>query len=316
MESKLIYLLSSIVGFSCADVEAYISHYSKKYKKFRIPKKNGGARIILHPCQNLKAFQYAAEASILSHYKESSIARAYIKGITSPLQKIAVEHSQFRYTIRIDFKDFFPSIVPNDLIRYLEKEAIIGPHDKEIVQNLFFYTQSGKSSLPVGAPTSPKISNIVMINHDEKIIEIANHLDATSCVSRYADDLYFSTNIKGKCREFLEHFTTCCENIDSPKITINSSKTIFLSRANKRTVCGLFITPQGNVSIGRERKNKVKELLYQYKQKKLKKPEIASLSGLLAFCKDVEPDFFNKVMIKYGSEILKEDSSRDSYVMS
>ena len=81
------------------------------------------------------------------------------------------------------------------------------------------------------------------------------------------------------------------------------------SRATKRSITGLIVTPEGEVSIGRDRKRLVRSMVHRYKQytrgeRDFGKDRRKHLSGLLAFILDVEPDFYNRLVLKYGAETV------------
>jgi RNA-directed DNA polymerase len=67
-------------------------------------------------------------------------------------------------------------------------------------------------------------------------------------------------------------------------------------------VTGLILTATGEVSLGRERKRKVRALVDQFES--LSSAERAWLKGTLAFCRDIEPGFVDRLVIKYGAPRL------------
>lgn len=304
-ELNIIKILSSFVGFSEDDILNTIKLYSKRYKLYKIPKASGGYRTIHHPARPLKVLQYALISMVFSKIPINSISIAYVKGNKSPLKILCDCHSSYKYTIRLDFKDFFPSITPQDIFRILENHYILTSYDKHALTSLLFFRLLYRYILPIGSPASPIISNIVMFEFDKELSNIANSLDKESVVSRYADDVYFSTNKKNICHEFHKKIDTLCRQTESPKLTLNESKTLYMSTGTKRVVCGLIATSDFLTSIGRKRKNFVKKQLYLFNSGSLSEDEIYSLKGYLAFIRDCEPSFYNRLIIKYGSKILE-----------
>ncbi len=309
MKLNFFKIISEITGLGDEDLKNLILKNGNKYKKFYIPKKNGNQRAVFHPRRELKLIQYAVLAGVLQDFKESSIAKAYITGDKSPIRKIALEHVNFRYTIRIDFKDFFPSIVPDDFIPLLRERFQIYDDELSFIEKIFFLKYKGSYMLPIGAPTSPKVSNLVMCKLDVVLRECALQIDSKSSISRYADDLYFSTNIKGACADFLKKTNEIIQQTESPSLTINNDKTLFLSKGTKRTVCGIFVTPDGKISLGKKRKEFIKRQLYLFNKQGLNEDEINQTIGLLAFCKDCDHLFYNTVIKKYGAGILSNKFS-------
>ena len=87
--------------------------------------------------------------------------------------------------VSLDLKDFFQSIKRwrvERLCEWLGWE----PEATRIIADLSTYN----GSLPQGAPTSPRLANILSIRMDRGLSALARSLGAT--YSRYADDLTFS----------------------------------------------------------------------------------------------------------------------------
>ncbi|WP_285907883.1 retron St85 family RNA-directed DNA polymerase [Pseudodesulfovibrio pelocollis] len=306
--------LSAFLGVPTEDIFQLAVTKSKLYKLYEKPKKNGGTRKILHPCRELKALQYALCEIVLNWFSVHPIAYAYVFGKKSPLKASAELHAPFRYTIRIDFKDFFPSIKPVDLIGVVKEKFDLSPSDRLLLTQIMFYSGNlkiaGQPFLPIGAPTSPPVSNIVMRVLDNAFEAISKDLDQESSITRYADDLYFSTNEKGLCRSFYHEVDNLLRNTASPVLRINENKTLYLSRGTRRVVNGLFVTPKGEVSIGRERKIQIKTLIYKHSKQRLPDEDLKKAQGLLAFIQDCEPDFYNRLAQKYGEAFYSIKDAR------
>jgi len=95
------------------------------------------------------------------------------------------------------------------------------------------------------------------------------------------------------------------EETISPKLKINNDKTLYTSRGTRRTITGLFVTPDGEVSLGRKNKRYVKKLIFDYKNNRLGPEHKKYLKGYLSFVEDVEPEFLNRLIIKYGGEVVR-----------
>lgn len=67
---------------------------------------------------------------------------------------------------------------------------------------------------------------------------------------------------------------------------------------------GLVLSSENKVSIGREKKRKLKALVHQYTLNKLNPDSVANLRGQLSFIKSVEPSFITSLQNKYGREAL------------
>lgn len=301
---SIITTISDYLGYS-EDKTIEISDKAPGcYKRYLISKKNGkGQRAIYHPAKDTKILQYAFMETILPKLKVHQSATAYEKDTN--ILKNAVLHSNYAYTIRIDLKDFFPSIVPRDLIKIMQASDAFGELSKKdlkfIKNSLFVKLAKRVKGLGIGAPSSPKVCNIVMYDIDCKICE---KIPKNTCYTRYADDLVFSSNVKNECREFLNLVTEILEKTASPKLEINQNKTLFMSKGTRRVVTGLHITPQGKISLGRKNKRYIRKLLFDFKNGKTK--NITYLRGYLSFISDVEPDWYDRLTLKYSAEVMEK----------
>lgn len=103
--------------------------------------------------------------------------------------KNAAVHAGRRRLLCVDVIDFFPSITRttvNDALLRFELTA----EGAEILSRLI----TRNDSLPLGYPTSPLFSNIVMNDVDHRLQKLAVHVGAT--YTRYADDLTFSSDAR------------------------------------------------------------------------------------------------------------------------
>lgn len=89
---------------------------------------------------------------------------------------------------------------------------------------------------------------------------------------------------------------------------VNYSKTKFYSSKSCRKVTGLVITNDSRVSVGTERRKAIKKMVYD----KLVhgKGDPYQILGYLSFLKDVEPNTYNNLIIKYSQycsgDLIKE----------
>lgn len=306
MAKSLINMVATYLGHTSEQV-IHLSHRApNSYRRYTIPKKKVGLRTIHHPAKQTKSLQYALIEIFLSQLPIHSCAAAYRRGIESPLLKNAILHARYSYSVRIDFSDFFHSISPLDLFNQISNNRInLSTTDKEFIENcLFIRVPGGQKGLAIGAPSSPIISNIVMAPLDEQINAIAKGISNKVAYSRYADDIIFSTNLRGGCHTFYRAICKLVTRTNSPKLVINKSKTMFSSHASRRVVTGLFIQPDGGISLGRRNKRYIRKLLLDLKWNNIAPEKLTYLSGYLAFTLDVEPDFYNRLALKYGGDLL------------
>lgn len=164
-----------------------IEHY---YKKYEISKRNGGKRIIYEPNYTLKKVQRNILDNVLSGFKISKYAMAYVKG--KSVKDNANMHVNKKLILKLDIKDFFNNISFMDVYNKVFLEEYFPKQARTVLTYLCTYNEF----LPQGAPTSSYISNLIMQDFDEKIGLFCekNNISYT----RYSDDMTFSGDFNVK----------------------------------------------------------------------------------------------------------------------
>jgi hypothetical protein len=230
----LIDSVALLTGLEKSEVLSIANKAPKFYRKYSIPKKRGGLRQIFHPAKETKLLQYAAIDILIAKMPVHRAAVGFIPGLISPLKVNAERHAKNEYLLRVDFDNFFPSVRPTDFFAALAaaKDGLdvdLGTADKEFLKNILFVKyKDGSVGLPVGAPSSPVVSNVVMMELDREIQALAERYDAI--YTRYADDLIFSTSKKESSAALLDDIEELLKATALPKLSLNQSKTCFMSR--------------------------------------------------------------------------------------
>jgi RNA-directed DNA polymerase len=294
---KLLAELHNKSGVSEVKLRWLQTHASILYKTYQINKRSGGKRTIEQPTKEIKVIQRWISRKILGNLPISSCATAYHKGASIKLNARA--HRKSRFTIRLDFKDFFPSFRRSGIEKFLINHTKLDHED--ITFCLDFFCRY--DSLAVGAPSSPHLTNVLMYQIDELILEYCkpNNLIYT----RYADDMFISSYVASNLHEIESRIVDVIEMYPYAKLKLNSEKTIHLSRKYRRSITGLIITPDGRISIGRDKKRVIKALVHKFKLDTIEPENKARTRGLVAFASDVEPSFLISLQAKYGDEIIE-----------
>jgi RNA-directed DNA polymerase len=174
-----------------------ISHY----RRFAMPKKTGGERIISAPMPRLKRAQYWVLDNVLARAPVHHAAHGFMKGRS--IVSNALPHVGQAVVINLDLKNFFPSIgMPRikgvfSELGYSEQVATTlallcteAPTEEVSVDGEKFYVAHGMRALPQGAPSSPALTNILCRRLDARLQGAAAKLGFN--YTRYADDLTFS----------------------------------------------------------------------------------------------------------------------------
>ena len=238
---------------------------------------------------------------LIAEFPVHPSATAYKKGTS--IRQNALAHVESNFTLRMDFKDFFPSF-SNDGIRSFvggasEKlDIALSGEDIEFIVGIV--TRDG--ALTVGAPSSPAITNAMMYQFDDLVFTAAKKRSLT--YTRYADDLFISSNSPNQLEGMFYEVRRASSKNPHTNLRINETKTVYLSRKYRRTITGLIVTPDKTISIGRQRKREIKALVHRYIQGELSPDQLDRARGLVAFAKDADPKFFKSLRNKYGQKTI------------
>ncbi|MEO8453862.1 MAG: retron St85 family RNA-directed DNA polymerase [Sphingomicrobium sp.] len=301
----LVATLAVEAGLSDRDVLRIIITAPKRYKTFTIPKRNGGERMIAQPAFEVKVLQRILMMRILSQFPVHDAAYAYVKGRS--IRQNALRHVNSDFILKLDFRNFFNSIRPMHLERLLSRkppEGIDRSEYESIYQLLFWGAGSYlPQCLSIGAPSSPMISNIVMYEFDLLVSEMAAELGVG--YTRYADDLTISSSSSSApLLAFEQRLTRLLPSV-SPHLRLNEAKRGLYDRGKRRMVTGLIITPDGKVSIGRERKRAIRAAVHRVTIGNSDDRLLMRCKGMLGFVIAAEPSYLHSLIDAYGRDKIK-----------
>jgi predicted nucleic-acid-binding protein len=230
MTDHLRHDLEESLGLSDYLINRLIDRAPYSYKVYTIPKRSGGQRTIAQPAKEIKFIQRWLIQNIFDKLPVHECASAYKDGAS--IKKNANSHKSHSYVIKLDFKDFFPSITSSDLVMHISKHLgqIFGAQDVQDIARVSCIRLHGKGDLclSVGAPSSPVLSNTIMFSFDSEVSAWCAQNGIT--YTRYADDLTFSTSTKGICSEIESFVMGVTQELDYPNLTLNFNKTTHLSK--------------------------------------------------------------------------------------
>lgn len=179
----------------------------------------------------------------------STAVHGYVQGLN--IRTNAEMHLSKRYLLSVDISNFFESITIDMVEKALLKVGFsifsAGRLSKIVTINNF---------LPPGYSTSPAISNLVLKNLDEELLQLCNK----DCVyTRYADDLYFSSNID------LPSLKDITEIVLNNGFSLNPKKTKYMPRGGKQYVTGLTVFDQTRPRITKKIKRNIRLELHYLK---------------------------------------------------
>lgn len=307
---RILAAISDYLGVDSDVVSNIVEKAPENYRRYKIAKASGGFRWIYHPAKETKAAQVAAVNLLDYGLLISSSAYGYVRGLKRPLYRNAEMHKDKKFLLKLDFNNFFPSIMPKDFVGICSGKlrfggALLVEEDFEFLTKLFFVFNSNMRLqwfLGIGAPSSPFVSNWVMSDLDRNISSLAERFGVV--YTRYADDLCFSSDNKDVLLSFETKVKTLVIQTDSPRLSFNDKKRRFASKNTKRRICGLTLTHLGEVKLPRDFKRKVRTLIYKYKKKELDEDSVQVLGGYLGYIKDSDPEYLNNLSIKFGANAI------------
>lgn len=237
---------SEVLWLSYERAATTVDHYTR----FEIPKKSGGRRLISSPKPKLRIAQSWIAKSILDLLAPSRYAMAFRPGVS--IVDNASLHLNAAIVIKIDLKDFFPSIGFARIRGYFEYIgfnpgiatilALIStdaPRVKLTLDGAGKFIAMGERGLPQGACTSPALANLIATPMDGRLAGLCKSLNSTWTYTRYADDLTFS------CREEspdVGRLLNAIEKIvDDEGFRINEAKTAVMRAPGRQVVTGLMV---------------------------------------------------------------------------
>lgn len=243
------FSLEDIFNMSEKEIYYISNNISKHYKKVCIPKKSGGIRTLYIPNKKLKHMQRVILNEFLREYKISKCATAYHQG--AALISNAKSHTNKKYILKLDIHDFFSSIT------YGRVYKMFFNHFPVKYAKLFAELCCYNDKLVQGAPTSPAISNIIMLDFDNRIESYCKKNNIA--YTRYCDDITLSANFP-----LNSAYHKIKKELKRMGFELNKSKTHFVKNTHQQRVTGIVVNEKMQVPI-EYRKRLRQELYYLYK---------------------------------------------------
>jgi hypothetical protein len=257
------------------------------YVQFAVPKRCGGERVILAPKRELKALLRRLNTLLVERLPVSEHAHGFRR-----LRSIATHaalHVGQRVVVRLDLKDFFPSLhvgrVRGLLIALgysypvavtlaaLMTEAVRQPVQAGADT---FFVPVGSRHLAQGAPTSPGMANAIALSLDRRLAGLARKLGFT--YSRYADDLTFSGPDIGRARGLIRSVQRI---VRAEGFALNDAKTRVLTQRGAQRITG--VTVNREMGLSRRERRRLRAALHQARALPAGAPLRRQLQGKLAY---------------------------------
>jgi RNA-directed DNA polymerase len=299
-----------------------------RYKTFQIKRKNGEYRAVVAPNNSLKMMQSTIARFLLQIYQPKPSVHGYCLGRS--IVANAQSHKKSRFILNVDLETFFPSINFGRVRgMFLAEPFTFSPPLATVLAQLCCHN----NELPLGAPTSPIIANIICARLDRQLQRLARSHDCR--YTRYSDDMTLSTRRSrfpeaiailepGPSVQLGNSFLAI---IHANGFRVNESKTRLLGRSVRQEVTGLVVNQFPNLrrtDIRRIRamlhawekygRDPAQEVYYSRYATKIRLPEKKNpqfeemMRGTLAFFKSVkgEADQVYKTLARQFNRIARK----------
>ena len=276
----------------------------KKYKTFKIKKKNGQYREINSPKFELKIIQKWILINILEKQPLPDFVMAFRKH-KNGLKEGALLHKDNSYLLKMDLSDFYPSISFS-----MVKNMFLKIGFSEFESKVFTHFCTYNNKLPQGGVTSPYISNLIFNFFDIKIKKYAD--ERNIIYTRYADDLIFSSNSKEDLIK-IKNFVYILINKYS-RFRINKEKTKFFKPSQHKKVTGITINNE-LIKVNKKLKQDVRMTLYNlfknnHFEKRYTKEKLIGTISYIHLIEDAPNEYgYINNCIKYISNLMVKNNS-------
>lgn len=283
LSAKLVYWLSK-------------EDSTGKYKTFYIDKIGGKKREINSPAYSLKVVQRWILENILYCIKVSKYSYGFIKGCEqkSPLVQVAERHKYNLYLLKIDMKDFYPSIHRDKVFNVFRN---IG-YNRE-VSNYLTNICIHNNQLPQGAVTSAYLANLICRRLDNRIGGYCNKRNII--YTRYADDIALSCDDRDALRKA---YIIICRIIEDEGFYVNTEKTRFSGPICHKQVLGITIN-DNLIKAPKQMKRMVRQRIHRQIATG-EYDDISEIRGYIAYISQIESGYIGKLK-RYVEKLINSD---------
>jgi RNA-directed DNA polymerase len=240
--------LAFLVGYSLDFLLKASNGTQRFYRSFSLPKASGGFRKISEPLPSLKEIQRWVLDNILYQCQPSAFAKAFIRG--SSIRRNALFHRAQDKLLSLDVQDFFPSIGSPRVYGIFRRMG----YCKEVA-GMLARLCTLEDALPQGAPTSPALSNLIVLRLDRRLGGYAKK-DGLR-YTRYADDITFS----GDNLDVGEAIRFARKVLRDEGLVLNEHKTRLMRPHQRQEVTGIVVNTK-KMQVPRETRRALRQTIY------------------------------------------------------
>ena len=262
------------------------------YHTFKIPKRSGGFREICAPDDALKTIQenilktFTKNLRFLPH----NAAHGFTKKRNCRTALEVHRKHESRWFLKLDIKDFFPnttSAILSDAMNKVYPFCLMSDNQK----NTLIQVCTLNGATPQGAPTSPMLTNMVMVPIDVAITKYCK--EHNLIYTRYADDILISSKVDFNWQEVQEEIQKLLKYYE-----IKKEKTRYGSFNGRNWNLGLMYNNQYRITVGHKKKQLVKNMVHNYMTREEERTyeNWYKLIGTVGYCNYIEPEYFSKYL--------------------
>ncbi|MFB1485229.1 reverse transcriptase family protein [Corallococcus sp. RDP092CA] len=253
--------LAKALGLSVSKLRGFAFHRDvdtgSHYVTWRIPKRTGGERTITSPKPELKEAQRWVLSNVVERLPVHGAAHGFVAGRS--ILTNALAHQGADVVVKVDLKDFFPSVtwrrvkgllrkggLPENTSTLLALMSTEAPRELLSFRGKTLHVAKGPRALPQGAPTSPGITNALCLRLDKRLSALSRKLGFT--YTRYADDLTFSwTKAKAPKARRAQGAPVAVllarvkDVVEAEGFTVHPDKTRVARKGSRQRVTGLVV---------------------------------------------------------------------------
>lgn len=290
---------------------------STLYRSFKIPKRSGGLRQIDAPNDELKRALYDLKMIFEKKFYMSyhTAAFAYVHGRSTIDSVKRHQQNKSRWFLKTDMRHFFPSTSPEFLMKMLCMTfpfcAFIEDDwgNRELLEkalSLCFLN----GGLPQGTPTSPMLTNALMIPIDHAISKMCHEYQPHLCYTRYADDILISSEYSFKWTDVQNKLIAILNSFEAP-FSLHPDKTRYGSSAGRNWNLGVMLNAENKITIGHEKKKVFKAMVFQFMTDDAKGTawgleDVQHFLGLISYYRMVEKENIDAILETYSAKFNKD----------
>jgi len=281
------------------------------YHRFTIPKRNGDERAIWAPLPLLKQCQRLILRDIVEKLPVHGAAHGFLPGRSTFSN--AREHSGADVIVKMDVKDFFPSVTfprVKGLFRkagYREQVAILlaalcteAPREMVNHGGKDYFVALGPRCLPQGAPTSPALTNTLCLALDRRLTGYSAKQQWR--YTRYADDLTFSCTALQDSQAINKLLGTVRSIVSAEGFAINKNKTRIYRKGNRQQITGLVVNGDAAPRVPRQLKRQIRAAIHNFLKTGVwrKGESLQTIRGYLAYIQLTDAELAQQLRNRLG----------------